>query len=155
MKLGNHFPDEFREQFGERHLKPGAVFKLHIKTTTPPKPKRIVILAINEELALVGYLFINSEMNLNVFHNRYLQSLQLPLTADECEYLEWDSFLDCSHIYEKNVEELKDIFHANIGAYLGEISEADMRKICQLIESAKTIPPKIKKRYGFPHKKSS
>ena len=60
--LGEFFPPEIRAASRERNLRPGAVFKIHVDSTNPPKIKRIVVLGVNEEHALIGHLFINSNI---------------------------------------------------------------------------------------------
>lgn len=150
MKFGDVFPENFRTTFFEQNLKRGAVFKIASTQTTPPKLKRIVILGIHQGLAVVGYLFINSEINENVFPTPYLKSLHLPLTATaDRQYVEHDSFLDCSHIYEQNLHDLKDKIMTTMDSYLGQIAASDLSQILHLVATARTISPKLKKRYGI------
>jgi hypothetical protein len=58
-RLGDRFPKEYRESFCKQHLKIGAVLRLHVSQTTPPKIKRFVVLGINEDDVSVALLFIN------------------------------------------------------------------------------------------------
>ncbi len=75
MTLGDHFPESLRKPFCDRNLQSGAVFKLQFTNTTPPKEKRIILLGIDTQIALAGYVFINTKVNMNVFHNSELQQV--------------------------------------------------------------------------------
>ena len=141
--LGDNFPKEYRISFCNQHLKPGAVFRLFVPHTTPKKIKRFVVIGINEAVFSIGLLFINSETNPNY------KNLNLFLTEDKRAYLDKDSYLDCSWLYEWDLTILKRKFIANPRIYLGQLSEIEMAKATQLIITAKTIKRKLKQRYNF------
>lgn len=141
--LGDSFTKEYRISFCNRHLKPGAIFRAHVPHTTPPKVKRFIVIAINEAIFSMGLLFINSQVNPN------LRNLNLFLTADQRTYLDNDSYLDCSRLYEWSLPLLRKKFVANPKIYLGHLCDTDMAKARQLVISAKTIERKLKQRYGF------
>lgn len=122
---------------------------MKVDDTNPPKIKRFVIIGINEGVALVGYLFINTSINPNVFRTEDLKKLHLPLSKDGRPYIDYDSFLDCSHIYEMSIEKLEDVFSQDYETYLDQVSDDDMAQIRELIKAARTIPAKTKKRYGI------
>lgn len=102
--LGERFPPEYREDFFNRHFKTGAVFRLFSEDTDPPKIKRFVIIGINQKLNSAAILFINTES----LTNPYLCKLQYFIEKTERTYLDRDSFLDCTHLYERDVEFLKE-----------------------------------------------
>jgi len=116
---------------------------------TPPKVKRFVVIAINAAINSSGLLFINSHVNPNVFPNAKLRKLHLALAADQRTYLDSDSHLDCSRLYELALDRLMSKFVAKPGIYLGQLSKADMAKMSQIVTAAKTIEKKLKRRYGF------
>jgi len=147
--IANSSPKEDRISFCNQYLKPGAVLRLHIPLSRPPKTKRVVVAAINESINSLGLLFINSQINPNVFRTAKLRKLHLFLTAAERNYLDSDSYLDCSHLYEWQFDRLKAKFIAKPEIYLGRLSETDLTKIKQTIIAAKTIEKRLKKRYGF------
>lgn len=147
--LGDHFPTEYRESLCDRYVKPGAVFRLQFPYTNPPKIKRFVMIGINEKLARVGFLFINSQINPNIITTSHLQNLQFLMEAHDRPYIDHDSYLDCSRLYEDNFQRLKDNYVLDTKTYLGQLTEADLVRVKQLVISARTIEKRKKKRYGL------
>lgn len=146
--LGTLFPQNRRSGFCERHIAVGAVFRLYVPETIPPKIKRIVIIGINEELDCLGILFINSDISTYISMRPPLRKLQLSLDADNTRnYLDYDSYLDCSYLYERPKRVLKEKCISDTGIYLGQLSDTDVDKAKQLISSAESIVQKLKTRY--------
>ncbi len=147
--LGSLFPEHAREDFVVRAIKPGAVLRIHVDTTTPPKTKRLVVLAISDNKICVGYLFINSEINPNVNWNASLQALHLPLDAGSNEYLDHDSYLDCSSIHDMTFDDLKNIITNDPALHIGTIGDADLGAATEKVTGAQTISPSQKRRYNL------
>ena len=147
--LGDFFPPEEREGYCDGVIKAGAVFCMRVEHTTPPKLKRFIVIGFNEDRTLVGFLFINSEINPRLFPSPHLKSLHLPLCAEDCSYVDHDSFLDCSRLYEMNFQTLKEKCVADIGIYLGEATATDFEKIINLTASATTIETKKKRKFNL------
>jgi hypothetical protein len=147
--FGSLFPDAVREDFSKRKIQPGSVFRIHVNTTTPPKIKRIVILAISSDNICVGYLFINSDINPNLFQTPSLQNLHLYLQADCREFLDHDSYLDCSEIKDLSLDELKNIISNNPSRHIGELNETDLKTATSIVKLAPTISKRQKEKYGL------
>lgn len=147
--LGDFFPSELKEAYTDHNITPGSVFRLFSNDTNPPKIKRFVVLGIDSTSICVGILYINSEINVNIFPTEYLKSLHLPIQAKECAFLDHDSFLDCSHIYEIPFEKLKQEFLKSSDIFFGNLGDDDLAKAMQIVASAKTISPKNKKKYNI------
>ena len=147
--LGDSFPKEHLETLFDQSLKEGAVFRLHVPHTSPPKTKRFVIIGINKSINSLAFIFINSIINPNVIKSQHLQSLQLPMDASGRDYIESDSYLDCSRLYEWSILSLKEKCTSNTKAHLGQISDVDLADAKQLTASARTIVRRLKKRYGL------
>lgn len=147
--LGDKFPLQYRKQFCDRHLKKGAVLRFIIDFTEPPKIKRLVVLGVNERLGRVAVCVINTEINPNVLRTKELRDLQLTLESHGRFYLDHDSYLDCSKIFERDLQFIRNKIIADMGVYLDQMSDVDIRSAEAKISSARTIPVKLKKRYGF------
>ena len=78
-----------------------------------------------------------------------LRNLQIFLDGSLSEYLDHDSYLDCSFLKEFSLTELKRRYSADITIFLGHLSEADLQKAREKVIGAKTIPPKIKKKFDL------
>jgi hypothetical protein len=148
-RLGNSFPQDSKQFFCKQNLKLGAVFRLRVPHTRPPKTKRFIVIGINAAINSVGFLFVNSEINPNIFRSSKLKRLHKLLTKKERSYLDSDSYVDCSFIQEWSLNILKNKFLADMNIYLGQVSDKDMLEIKRLVKSAKTIKKSLKKRYGL------
>lgn len=145
-RLGDQFSLDYQEDFFRRHFVPGAVFRILTFQTTPPKFKRFVVIGLEHSSGkIVGSLFINTSM----VSAPYLHSLQLPLMASDCEFLEHDSFLDCSRIYEEDASAVKAKYLADTEIYLGALSVQDLKQAIAMVRKAKTISVATKRRFGL------
>ena len=149
MSLGDSFPNKFKSDFSNRNLAVGKVLKLKVKDTNPPKIKRFVIVGFSEDKFTLALVYINSEINTNINWSLEQQELQLELNADEREYLDKTSYIDCSQFIIKDCEEIKSIIKSRPDSVLGEVGENDMKLILDKLIEARTIKGKIKKRYGL------
>lgn len=145
--LGDKFPQSFKDNFARDHIKSGSVLKLHLPHTRPAKMKRFLIIGVDERINSVGFLFINTEINPNVFPFPYLRDLHIRLNAESREYLETDSYIDCSDIAEWGYDILLRKFRSDLSIYLGQASSDDMKKIKNITRRAKTISSSLKRRY--------
>jgi hypothetical protein len=143
--IGGRFPEQQRKDFCKRHLVPGSVFRLFSPETSPPKIKRFILLAFDVSAESAAILFINSE----VPRNPYIGPLQYPIKASEKSFVSHDSFIDCSHLYERNLAPFRKAFIDDPGIYLGALSTQDLKAISAIVENAKTVSPILKRKYGL------
>ena len=143
--LGKSFPEEYRIKFCQEHLIPGAVLRIKSTYTKPQKIKRCVIIALKEETISLALCYVNT----NKPSSPYLQKGQFALSSKGRSYLDHDSFLDCAQLYEENLEVIRHMMINDIGIHLGQMSKEDFRKAKNLVVSAKSIPIKLKKKYGL------
>lgn len=143
--LGDNFPKEYREEYCERHFIPWAVFRLFSEETTPPKIKRFVVAGINEETGQVAILFINTDH----LQNQRLRKEQMFLKSEGRPYLDHDSYLDCSKIYERSIGKIKEMFQNDTSVYLDTMSERDISEAKAVIRKSRIISLKTKEKYDF------
>jgi hypothetical protein len=149
MSLGDHFPKEFQHEHTERTLKIGMVLKLFVNDTTPPKEKRFIIVGFSEDKFSLASLYINSEINKNINWSQEQQALQLELTAETREFLDWDSYVDCSKLILRETRELQTVYASRPEVFIGQLSDQDFEIIITTLKHASTINGKFKKRYGI------
>lgn len=150
QKLGDFFPNPLQTQLIDHRLKIGAVIRRYETTTTPPKIKRSIIVGLNVDKVVLAYIFINSEVNPNLFPTQDLKDLHLALAAtNDRPYLSHNSFADCSQLHEENVESIKDLITNDAEAHLGELSENDLSTILTKIKTAKTISKNKKRKFNL------
>ncbi len=149
MNLGELFPENMKSNFVNQNLQVGKVLKCFVEFTTPPKEKRFVILGVNEEKELLGVVLINSEINFNVMHTPILEGLQYELKSKNNDFLEHDSFIDCSQLHKISHERLKEVLQNDMQNILGEIKQQDLINVITLVQNAPTILPKTLKMFGL------
>ncbi len=149
MSLGDKFPQKFKEEYAERNIKPGAVLRCHVFDTNPPKIKRFVIIAIDETKCLLGTLYINSEINPNLFKSDYLKSLHVPIDSNGREYIDDDSYIDCTQIYIKDLNTINELLTNEPESLLGEISNTDFNIVIKNLIRTTTIPKNTKTKFGL------
>ena len=148
-RIGDIFPPNTRAVFSVNAIKPGTVLRTHVDDTTPPKIKLFVVLAVNETQTSVATLYINSDVNPNMFHREELKNLHLPISSVIYSFLAHDSFIDCSDLREKNLLTLQCIIQNDMDVLLGELSTEDLTSALHTVLHAKTISLKLKKKYGI------
>lgn len=147
--LSDFFPQSYRDDFAERNVQKGAIIRVFVKDTKPPKIKRFIIVGFSNDKVLLGTVFINSEINPNIFKTEDLKSLHIPIDAKSHEFIDHDSFIDCSKIQERSYVEIKQLLSKDSECLKGIVSETTMKVISETISNAKTISAKQKRKFGF------
>lgn len=115
-------------------------------------PKMVVILGYDKESdEYIGNVFINSEINKNIYYTKESKADHYPLYRKDYPKLIKEghdpSYINCATVkrYSKNriLSEKK---------FLGKLKEKDIKDIIRVIEKSKQLTPKIKKKYGFEDK---
>ena len=149
MPLGDLFPKELREQLSNDNLKVGSVLRYYKTNTIPPKLKRAVVVGFDNDKILFASVFINSEINPNMFPTQRLRDLHLPFEATGRNYLDHDSFVDCSQIHVEDAQIVKTLMIDDMSVHIGDLSDADCEKIVDTLRTAHTIPTAVKRKYGL------
>lgn len=145
--LGDTFPSQDKYQFIQNNLKVRAVIKFYCNRAN--KEKIFVVVADYFDKNHFGLVYINTEINQHFAPTEDLKALHLPLEfTDDREYLTHDCFVACNDIFKYSYDYLADKIFNSIDVYRGEVSIEDFQKILQLLKSAKTIKPSVKKEFG-------
>ena len=70
----------------------GTILHRMFETTTPPKPKFFVIIG-ESETHVIGYFFINSNINNYVQRRKDFYDMQMPIKRNKYSFLKYDSFI--------------------------------------------------------------
>lgn len=149
MPISDSFPDELKKEFAERNLKIGSVIRVYVQDTIPPKEKRLILVGRSYDRLLFATIFINSEINPNVFFTQDIKDLNLELKTSGRPYLDHDSYADCSNIKKRNADWLLKAISNDPSRVIGEVSAEDLERIRMKIKSARTITPALKKTFGL------
>jgi hypothetical protein len=127
--IGDFFPDELKEQLADNNFKIGAVLKYHIDSITPPKPKRLIIVGFDDQKVALATVFINTEINPNVFPTQALRDLNLEFDTINRDYLDHKSYVNCSQIFEQDVESVKGLLITDPDVHIGELNSKDLTEV--------------------------
>ena len=147
--LSDAFPEDFRKQFVDRTLQVGTVLRMYVTDTNPPKTKFFVVIGYSEDKIALGVVYINTEINPNVFPTEELKRLHIPLTPDERGLVETNCHIDCSKIYEKPVEHINELVAANPEYVRGQLNERETGMILATVFSARTVPRVVKRKFDI------
>jgi len=145
--LGDFFPHKIKKKFAREKLKPGTVLRLFVKDTVPPKIKRLIIIAVDNENYLLATLFINSEINPMLLNSEELIQLQFKIDSNKFDFIKHDSYVDCSKLKPRNIEQLSELIIKDPKTVIGEVDEVTLRKIKKIVKKARTIPVGLKKQF--------
>jgi hypothetical protein len=137
MGLGDLFSVGERIESINRQFIAGAVCKLFCDFTVPPKEKLLVVGCVSPHPLL---LVINSEIS--EFHRKrqHLFDRQVKILADEHDFLNHDSFVDCTQTIEAFSK--NDIEKQVVGDMLrirGHLSSFAKVSVRNSVQAARTI----------------
>lgn len=140
-KLGDFFTQEFKEKLADESMHIGSVIRCFVTQTNPPKIKRFIILGRDSSNNYIGTIFINTDVNWNVINSQEILELQYPVKHSENEYLDNDSFIDCSKLIKMEYEYVKNAIVEKPGCVLGKVKDDDLEIIYTLVKSSPNISP--------------
>jgi hypothetical protein len=149
MALGDFFPDELRNQFSSRSLERGTVLRTHFFETNPPKIKFFVVLGASKDKIVLGVVLINSHINPQIFRSPAIRSWHIPILARDYDFLDHDSFVDCTQIFEKSAPDLQKSVSDSPQIVVGKLENGDLLAIQQAIKEATTIAKVQKRKFGL------
>lgn len=138
----DNFPKEFQKLSVLSILdKPQNVVNHYFPYTKPPKPKRVILLGHDKVTGKIGCLLINTKPSRNDKH--------VALNSQNREYLDYDSHVDCTELFELNYEDLLKAMLENTSKQIGEVSEDDFQKIKIAINSYGLIKQELLEKYNL------
>src|SRR5687768_14553657 len=138
MDLNVRFSHEERLKFVRERFQAGAVIKLDCDFTTPPKAKRLLVVASNRDRPL---LFVINTSPTDFAKNRpRLIDQHLPLAKADENFLDHDSFLDCSTAYDNfDKDNIEEALAGDTSLILGKLSAQTAEKIVEVIADSPTL----------------
>jgi len=149
MSLGDFFPEKDRKEFAARKVSVGTVLKLKVFDTNPPKEKRFIVVGTTVDGLVLATVYLNTKINPVINYSAELQTLHIPLEEQGRDFLDHDSYVDCSRLVPREKREIEKAIQNRPDVVIGELSTADFQLIRKTIISAHTIKGKHKKKFGF------
>jgi hypothetical protein len=138
MDLKVRFSPEERLKFVRERFHAGAVIKLDCDFTTPPKPKRLLVVAANRGRPL---LFVINTSPTDFAKNRpRLIDQHLPLAKADENFLDHDSYLDCSTAYDNfDKDGIEETLVGDTSLILGDLSAKSAERMLELVADSPTL----------------
>ncbi|OFY41166.1 MAG: hypothetical protein A2X18_12475 [Bacteroidetes bacterium GWF2_40_14] len=112
-------------------------------------PKWNIVLDITDDKCLIASVFINTDINFKHINSPELETLQSPIEVKQYGFLDHDSFIDCSQVFEKPYEKYKEtLLNKGIVRKKGDLLEADIEKVYNLVRKSKNVTGKVKKKFA-------
>ncbi|MFW5759809.1 MAG: hypothetical protein ACOCXH_02375 [Cyclobacteriaceae bacterium] len=130
-------------------IEAGHVLKQFVNDTNPPKVKIYIIIARSSDFGKYATIFINSKININKNPTVELRDLHIPIKPSIRDYIDHDSYIDCSEIRERDYAEIYTAVSENPDLIIGKLDDIDLSEVLDTLKQAKTITLILKKRYGL------
>ena len=133
----------------QKSIEIGNVYRINLdrKSGIEPKPgdetrnKFFIILGFDSEGNLYGGVIINSAINVNIPPR--LKILHMPLKADKYNFLDYDSFVDCSSLITTPLDGFSR------WKYLGKIDPDDVKLIVGTLKTSPRVDPDRLEDFGI------
>lgn len=143
LQLGDLLSDDDRQDYIDRHLKPGQVLYLFSTFTDPPKDKFLVLVHQDGQPLL---FVINSRVSAYIQNRPALLPSQIPLKVSDYPFLDHDSVLNCGEvIIEFDEAGIRQQVEAEVGRLRGELNATTKADIIGVVQVAKTLSPNDKR----------
>ena len=138
------------DNLAQDNLKVGNVYLISLDQQSGITPKNgdltrdkfFIVLGFDNEGNVIGGLVINSKINYNLPSS--VTDYQLPIKVEQCPFLKYNSFVNCSKIIVAN----KAKFTKN--TYRGEISDPEfIDLLINTVKESPTVNTKLLKRFGL------
>lgn len=149
--LGDAFPEDWqaeRAERAQRQISPGAVLRTWVQHTTPPKIKRWIVVAVTSDTLLLGIVYINSEINPNIFPERE-RHLHVLMQPDERGLVDKVCYADCSALQPMPLAKAQALLQEDANYLLGELNGFELGRIQQTVAESRRMSNVEKRRFGL------
>ena len=142
--------EDVGDTLAQDKIKVGNVYLINLDQQNGITPKNgdltrdkfFIVLGFDNEGNVIGGLVINSKINYNLPSS--VTDYQLPIKVEQCPFLKYNSFVNCSKIIVAN----KAKFTKN--TYRGEISDPEfIDLLINTVKESPTVNTKLLKRFGL------
>jgi len=137
MRLGDALSPEDKLQYIRERLVPGAIVHCYCEFTNPAKHKFIVIGRAQPPTIV---LLINSDISPWLQARPHLRDCQVGIRRSDHDFLEYDSFLDCTHA-ERRVclEQLGQAMMHDLTSFKGWLTAREREAVLYAVRVCRTL----------------
>ena len=137
MRLGDALSPEDRLQYIRERLVPGAIFHCYCEFTTPTKHK-FIVMGRAQRPTLV--LLINSDISPWLHARPHLRDCQVSIRKSDHDFLEYDSFLDCTHAERQvSLEQLEQAMMNDLTNFKGWLTAREREAVLYAVGVCRTL----------------
>src|SRR5450759_320835 len=136
MQLSDFLSDTDKEKYVRSRFTPCRVIRRYCIFTAPPKQKFLVISCIKAETA---FLVINSKIPSFIVSKKHLCDCQVLIDKSSHDFLDHDSYVDCTKTYYEDTPEIFKELVADTGNLKGEVSDSVRKNILEALRNSPTI----------------
>ncbi|MDP4274853.1 MAG: hypothetical protein Q8907_11305 [Bacteroidota bacterium] len=136
---------DYNNDIIDRKINIGTVVSIDIAGIDHPKWN--IILDLTDDKCLIASVFINSEINFKYINSHELRDLQYLIRKSDYDFLDHDSFIDCSKVFTEPYSKFKEALIRNAVRKKGELPASEVNKIYDLVRKSKNITGSTKKRF--------
>ena len=144
-----NIPDILKEGLVESFIERGNIYRINMDRSNGIIPKKddnnrnkfFVVIGFDEEGNIYGGVIINSSINQNIRWE--LKILHMPIKKSKYDFLNYDSYIDCSSIKTANISCLSK------GNYKGKLDNEDFQLMIETIKSSPVITEIEKNKYNL------
>jgi hypothetical protein len=133
--MWNRATRQVRQQIIRKRLVPGCIVWLHCSFTRPPKDKFLVLGSLDPPL----WLIINSRVHPFIVKKAALASCQVTIDKKEHQFLNHDSFIDCTGVHRVAMDEVYSQVEQDFKRLKGNVSDEVKVQILAAVKAGLTL----------------
>lgn len=108
----------------------GAILHRRFQTTNPPKSKFFVVIGENET-HIIGFFFINSNINGFVQRRQAFYNMQMPIKCSTYTFLKYDSFIGAHELNTIDKSVLSLELASGATTVKGHLTQEDIERLME------------------------
>lgn len=137
MQLWDGLTPQERQRHISEQLTPGRVLLLHCDFTMPPKNKYLVLGSAHPEPL---FLVINTRLTNFIMKNEQLRQCQVLLRQSEHDFLQHDSYIDCTAAHVIALSEIYRQVEVDVSRIKCELSANARDQVIATVKFSMTLP---------------
>jgi hypothetical protein len=138
--MGQGLPENAQRVLIKAKIRAGCILHIFCDFVTPPHNKFVVVVHYDYDEALVLVFLVNSHIHPLVAHNPALRASQIDLRRAEYAFLDHDSYLNCSQVFDDfDIEEVVTHLVSHPNDFKGRLSANEIQEVMQAVAASVTL----------------
>lgn len=106
-------------------------------------PKMFVVMGVSED-SLIGFFFINSDINTHVINKPAQQELQYLIKESDYDFLDHDSYICASSLKHALLTDVENDFPSGEVRHIGVLNENDLNVLLEKLNNSSIYSARVK-----------